>query len=1161
MVSSIGVPIIMDRMTTSICEKPYGRASFARVLVEIDSNKALVDNVELWVAVKEKGTSNDEVNNGNGDEWWQIAGNRRNNRGAGNNFRQGSVGGYNVRRGFNNYRGDFNNRGNHNMGNAGKVDECVVINESGESSNKGKSKVNESGASTAGINMNGNDDLKKNMANNNPSNKSEKASNKGNKSGKGSRSGNEVGEKDCLGTKCVATSNRFDLLSGDNESAESDLLKEVKGLVVVACDTVVPIAENILKGWNADMVKFYTIKWQGRNKKKGSVKQQFESEMESLSSQIVKLNRNINNNAKLYADRMLMKSGLTTQDKSDISFTFSLKYCSIVISQVSWVCWFCSNTGLWSSNRVFDRGDADSDYGCFLWSIMHGLRTTGVNKINVWLCYWMANMIMVNCRLWSLFKFCTDEGLLRTVSCWIFIRFMVSANLTIFSMWFPSCWCSDPVSALYKLSLLIVTFETVLFFCTSCNFSKSIWDNLKPLCKLDDLSYIWAEIVLGLSIRIANNSIWSVVQRLVFGAAVYYIWQERNIRIFQHDYRTEETVFKIIVDTIRYKLMGLNIKNSREVLKVAEIWKLPQNGFVGGNSMGSNGVNDGFMWICNLCRAADDYDYWVCCANLDLSTSCIDQSLCSCNFSKSIWDNLKPLCKLDDLSGIWAEIVLGLSIRIANNSIWSVVQRLVFGAAVYYIWQERNIRIFQHVYRTEETVFKIIVNTVRYKLMGLNIKNSREVLKVAEIWKLPQNGFVGGNSMGSNGVNDGLLMIMIIGVYAGLLIYVLFHGYVFSVRVLVFGVVTGFLTVMMVFLSNLLCTTETQDWSMDGYALQEPIQVSALALCIGSDEYFGYGYIQVCGWLCRFRLLFIVISFAGSVFVVLYASSLLLNVPGILCAYLKWVKFGSCFIDFIDVDLFSVIDLNDMVKKLGYKGKGFLDTYLKSPFTSPHKVILEEIDEVETGALVKKTIKKPGLNSSLIRMPFKKPSLKETRLPMLLLEDGPSVNANVDGPTMNANIDGPSVPVDVDAPILNEGASVNETNDANNSKSFSGENETSSVSDGSQDSDYIQTDDEHEVNEVDVEMEEFYKNVDTVAEWVGVRNDNASETVDLETLLGQKKASGSNTSGSNDGGQGINKVGGLRIKVGGKKGSYIYEPITCPWTLHISNNNQGTWTV
>ena len=423
------------------------------------------------------------------------------------------------------------------------------------------------------------------------------------------------------------------------------------------------------------------------------------------------------------------------------------------------------------------------------------------------------------------------------------------------------------------------------------------------------------------------------------------------------------------------------------------------------------------------------------------------------------------------------------------------------------------------------------------------------------------------------------------------------------------------------------------------------------------------------------------------------------------------------YVDFIDVDLFSVIELNDMVKMLGYKGKGckmfyhwrvpnseldyglqalggdmdvlnlvgyankiklidvyiehdytVLDTYLKSPFTSPQKVILEEIDVEETSALVKKTIKKPALNSSLVRMPFKKPGLKETRLPMLLLEDGPSENANVDGPPMNANVDGPSVPVDGDAPIFNEAASVNETSDACNSESFSGEYETSSETDDSQDSDYIQTDEEHEINEVDVDMEEFYKNVDTDAEWAGVRNDNASETVDLgveeaydlddfdmpmyiesesetESVNGKNtnrrkramanlrkeeahhsgsvgqskesffvgrqfgnkkeisamvnevavatrrqlytwkndkqrvrvvcrgkcpvftestgptKASGSNTSGPNDVGQGINKVGGLRIKVGGKKGSYIYEHITCPWTLHISNDNQGTWTV
>ncbi|GJV66510.1 RNA-directed DNA polymerase, eukaryota, reverse transcriptase zinc-binding domain protein, partial [Tanacetum coccineum] len=45
--SSLGNPIIMDRITTSMCERAYGRASFARVLVEIDATKELAENIEV----------------------------------------------------------------------------------------------------------------------------------------------------------------------------------------------------------------------------------------------------------------------------------------------------------------------------------------------------------------------------------------------------------------------------------------------------------------------------------------------------------------------------------------------------------------------------------------------------------------------------------------------------------------------------------------------------------------------------------------------------------------------------------------------------------------------------------------------------------------------------------------------------------------------------------------------------------------------------------------------------------------------------------------------------------------------------------------------------------------------------------------------------------
>ncbi|GKE71659.1 hypothetical protein Tco_1529731 [Tanacetum coccineum] len=43
-------------------------------------------------------------------------------------------------------------------------------------------------------------------------------------------------------------------------------------------------------------------------------------------------------------------------------------------------------------------------------------------------------------------------------------------------------------------------------------------------------------------------------------------------------------------------------------------------------------------------------------------------------------------------------------------------------------------------------------------------------------------------------------------------------------------------------------------------------------------------------------------------------------------------------------------------------------------------------------------------------------------------------------------------------------------------------------------------------------------------------------------------------------GQGINKEDEIRINVGGKKGGYLYDTITCPWSLQISKEN-NTWTV
>ncbi|PWA55905.1 zinc knuckle CX2CX4HX4C [Artemisia annua] len=352
-VSQIGSPIMMDRMTASICEKPYGRATFARVLVEIDSEIPLVGFVELWyeslgkvlrlrvehdwvpprceeckvfghylsdcqnkvnVARKVnkdgKNVKPSEVKNGNNgtvsgnvnvDEVWTTAGNRR-NRGGGNNLRQGNFGGYQTRKGVyvntasgnNTSNVNTGNKGNKEVskklepvksGNIGSVDDSVVMNDKGVPANKGKGKVDEGISGGDGNRNSGNNDNKKNEQKKNLGNKSS------NKNGNVSKSGDGRNPKDVLGSKNVSTSNRFDALG------------------------------SVVKGWNEDMIKYYTEKLNSRIMMNGSPEQQLELKLKSLSNRIILLNRNISINAKMNAQKMMQKSVLTSHDSNDVSLS------------------------------------------------------------------------------------------------------------------------------------------------------------------------------------------------------------------------------------------------------------------------------------------------------------------------------------------------------------------------------------------------------------------------------------------------------------------------------------------------------------------------------------------------------------------------------------------------------------------------------------------------------------------------------------------------------------------------------------------------------------------------------------------------------------------------------------------------------------------------
>ncbi|GJU64103.1 zinc knuckle CX2CX4HX4C containing protein [Tanacetum coccineum] len=261
--SRIGVLIIMDKITTSIFEKPYGRASYARVLVEVDVAKGLVDSVEIWykglgksmilnveyvwrsslcdhcktfghqarICSKSQGNAIKNVNGdrtgmgsasignmGKEQDGWQYVDTKRGSRNVGNSYQRGSYNGY-TRDGM-----GYRNRGGYN-GRSQNSSVGIGVKESSTKYVPVKSKDNVV--------------------------RSKKVAGEKEINGKS----NDINMKESSPKKDISTQNRFDVLNEDIEDEDLDDWEDVRFQVLSTCNTRIPIADEVSSKWSDDMLE------------------------------------------------------------------------------------------------------------------------------------------------------------------------------------------------------------------------------------------------------------------------------------------------------------------------------------------------------------------------------------------------------------------------------------------------------------------------------------------------------------------------------------------------------------------------------------------------------------------------------------------------------------------------------------------------------------------------------------------------------------------------------------------------------------------------------------------------------------------------------------------------------------------------------------------
>ncbi|GJY90404.1 hypothetical protein Tco_0505600 [Tanacetum coccineum] len=110
-----------------------------------------------------------------------------------------------------------------------------------------------------------------------------------------------------------------------------------------------------------------------------------------------------------------------------------------------------------------------------------------------------------------------------------------------------------------------------------------------------------------------------------------------------------------------------------------------------------------------------------------------------------VWENkdgniVKKKISMVYVDNNWKEILNRVTIMACNNSIRSILRRIVLAASVYYIWDERNKRLFGNQKRDYKTVLLMIINNMRMKLVSFKVRNSSQVANVSKEWQIPLNG-------------------------------------------------------------------------------------------------------------------------------------------------------------------------------------------------------------------------------------------------------------------------------------------------------------------------------------------------------------------------------------------------------------------------------------
>ncbi|GJY13470.1 putative reverse transcriptase domain-containing protein [Tanacetum coccineum] len=102
----------------------------------------------------------------------------------------------------------------------------------------------------------------------------------------------------------------------------------------------------------------------------------------------------------------------------------------------------------------------------------------------------------------------------------------------------------------------------------------------------------------------------------------------------------------------------------------------------------------------------------------------------------TVWANVKVLAGLQNSGSSFNSNVSIIRPLAKRRTSLGVIAKLVFAASAYFIWQERNGRLFKKTKRSTNQVVECVMTSFRLKLLSCRFKKSRDSLVLMWLWNI-----------------------------------------------------------------------------------------------------------------------------------------------------------------------------------------------------------------------------------------------------------------------------------------------------------------------------------------------------------------------------------------------------------------------------------------